>query len=281
MILLRTRAELREWRKSVGSESVGFVPTMGALHEGHLSLVRRSKSECARTVASIFVNPLQFGPKEDLSRYPRPFEKDSELLSNEGVDALFAPSPTEMYPSDRSTQVVEAQVSQGLCGAARPGHFDGVCTVVLKLFNLVLPDLAYFGEKDAQQLRVIERMVRDLDLSVQVVRVPTVREKDGLALSSRNVYLSSEHRELAPRIYQALQAVRKSYQAGEVRVSVLEAQGRQILEQTADFRVQYFEVRHRDSLETLRSGQVPQRGALALVAAYLGSTRLIDNLDLS
>jgi pantoate--beta-alanine ligase len=275
MKILRTRAELRAWRKHVGE--VGFVPTMGALHEGHLSLVRQAHAENPHVLASIFVNPLQFGPKEDLSRYPRPFEQDCALLEGEGVEALFAPNAEEMYPADRSTQVTEARVSEGLCGAARPGHFDGVCTVVLKLFNLAQPTRAYFGEKDAQQLRVIERMVRDLDVPVQVVRGPTVREADGLAMSSRNIYLSPADREAAPALYRALQTIRQACQAGERDARRLEQEGLNALEGTP-LRVQYLEVRHPDSLA--RVDTVPSEGALALVAAYFGTTRLIDNLTI-
>lgn len=277
MKILRTRAELRAWRESVGD--VGFVPTMGALHDGHLSLVRRARAENPHVLASIFVNPLQFGPKEDLSRYPRPFERDCELLTAEGTHALFAPQAEEMYPADRSTQVTEARVSEGLCGAARPGHFDGVCTVVLKLFHLAQPTRAYFGEKDAQQLRVIERMVRDLDVPVQVVRVPTVREADGLAMSSRNQYLTPAEREAAPALYRALRSMRDALHAGERNARSLEDLGRSHLARTPQFRVQYLEVRDPHSLAML--DEVPTTGALALGAAYLGTTRLIDNIPLS
>ncbi len=285
MKILRTRADLRLWRLALGTRSVGFVPTMGALHEGHLRLVRQARAENEVVIASVFVNPLQFGPHEDMAQYPRPFERDCELLQGEKVDALFAPSPEEMYPEDRSVIVAESSVSRDLCGAARPGHFDGVCTVVLKLFHLVQPERAYFGEKDAQQLRVIERMVRDLDVPVAIVRVPTVREPDGLALSSRNAYLTPPERAVAPLIYRSLEAVRAQHAQGETRVSVLEAVGRSGLERAAlsapTLRVQYWEIRHGKTLRKFPHDTVPHGApALALVAAYLGATRLIDNLEL-
>jgi pantoate--beta-alanine ligase len=253
---------------------------MGALHEGHLSLIRQSLAAGHCTLASIFVNPLQFGPTEDLSRYPRPLERDLELLEQAGAHAVFVPSVQEMYPADASTFVIEERVSEGLCGTFRPGHFRGVATVVLKLLNLVQPDFAYFGQKDAQQCAVIERLVRDLEVPVQIIRGETVREKDGLALSSRNAYLSAPERALAPRLYESLQKVRDAWMSGERRVATLEARGKSALEAAPGFRLQYLEVRSLSSLERpveLQEGE----SYFVAVAAYLGTTRLIDNLVLS
>lgn len=275
MQVLRTVPELRAWRRARAG-TVGFVPTMGALHEGHLSLVRMSRERCDSTIASIFVNPLQFGPNEDLSRYPRPFERDRELLEKEGCDALFAPDAATLYPPGASTYVVEETVSLPLCGEARPGHFRGVTTVVLKLFNLVQPDVAFFGQKDAQQCAVIERMARDLDVPVEIVRGATVREVDGLAMSSRNAYLAPAEREVAPLIYRALRAVAVARASGETDARRLEAAGRAVLAAEPRFRVQYFEARHPRTLELLE--RVSEDGALVACAAYLGTTRLIDNL---
>jgi pantoate--beta-alanine ligase len=183
VILLRSKAELRTWRKSLGTATLGFVPTMGALHAGHISLVALSRARCEKTLVSIFVNPLQFGPNEDLSHYPRPLEKDLALLEEARTDAVFLPEPSDLTPAGQSTFVTEEQVSQPLCGAMRPGHFRGVTPIVNKLLNLAQPDVAFFGLKYAQQCAVLERMVRDLDMPIEIVRGPTVREPDGLALS--------------------------------------------------------------------------------------------------
>jgi pantoate--beta-alanine ligase len=251
---------------------------MGALHEGHLSLVRLSRARCARTVASIFVNPLQFGPGEDLSRYPRPFERDRELLGREGVDALFAPEAESIYPADASTTVAESEVTAPLCGEHRPGHFRGVLTVVLKLFNLVRPDVAFFGQKDAQQCAAIERMVRDLDVPVELVRGPTVRESDGLAMSSRNAYLTPVERERAPLLHRSLLAARDAFARGERDRARLEALGRAVLAAEPAFRVQYWEIR--DAATLARPADRVAGGELVAAAACLGRTRLIDNLVL-
>lgn len=278
-LILRTIPEVRAWRKGLpASTRLGFVPTMGALHQGHMSLVALSKAQAERTIASIFVNPLQFGPNEDLSRYPRPLDKDLALLDAAGVDALFLPSVGDLYPKDASTFVVEEQVSAPLCGAVRPGHFRGVATVVLKLFNIVAPDLAFFGQKDAQQCAVITRMVRDLDVPVEIVRGPTLREADGLAMSSRNIYLSAEDRAAAPAIHHSLVAAKAAFAAGERDAGRLVAIGRAVLASAPRIRVQYWEARHPASLEPLTS--VGPEGALLAVAAHLGTTRLIDNLVL-
>ncbi|WP_297108018.1 pantoate--beta-alanine ligase [uncultured Devosia sp.] len=276
-VILRDKAALRTWRAKVTPETrIGFVPTMGALHEGHMSLMARAREAADLVIASIFVNPLQFGPNEDLSRYPRPIEADIDKLERAGVDALFLPSVEDMYPEGASTLVEETLVSGPLCGAMRPGHFRGVTTVVLKLFNLVQPHVAVFGQKDAQQCAVIERMVRDLDIPVEILRGPIVREPDGLALSSRNVYLSAEDRAAAPLIHKSLQTVAAAYQAGERDAEKLAQIGLDVLAQSDRIKVQYWEVRDPESLGAIT--QIGARGALLAVAAYLGATRLIDNL---
>lgn len=277
--ILRTIAEVRAWRRALPQgTTLGFVPTMGALHAGHVSLMDLSRQRALATIASIFVNPLQFGPNEDLAKYPRPIEKDLALLEAAGVDAVFLPSVAELYPEGASTYVVEETVGLPMCGAVRPGHFRGVTTVVLKLFNIVQPDLAFFGQKDAQQCAVIERMVRDLDVPVEIVRGAVIRESDGLAMSSRNVYLSAEHRAAAPQIFASLDAVRRAYEAGERDAVRLADLGRSTLAANPDFSVQYWDVRDPQSLQALTT--VGANGALLAVAAYLGTTRLIDNLVL-
>ena len=276
-LILRDKASLRAWRAKVTEGTrVGFVPTMGALHEGHMSLMAQARSVADVVAASIFVNPLQFGPNEDLSRYPRPIEADIAKLEAAGVDALFLPTVEDMYPTGASTLVEETMVSGPLCGAMRPGHFKGVTTVVLKLFNLVQPHVAVFGQKDAQQCAVIERMVRDLDVPVEIVRGAIVREADGLALSSRNVYLSPEDRAAAPLIHKSLQAVAEAYAAGEHDAEKLRAVGLTVLAQSDRIRPQYWDVRDPESLGAITT--VGARGALCAVAAHLGTTRLIDNL---
>jgi pantoate--beta-alanine ligase len=241
-----------------------------------MSLVRLADVRCDVTIASIFVNPLQFGPNEDLAKYPRPLEKDLALLEAAGVDALFLPPVEALYRPDASTFVVEERVSEPLCGQFRPGHFRGVATVVLKLFNLVQPDAAFFGQKDAQQCAVIERMVRDLDVPVEIVRGPIVREADGLAISSRNVYLAPEERAVAPLIFRSLQTAEAAFAAGERDAGKLAEVGSAVLLAEPRFRLQYWEVRHSATLEPLE--RVGDDGALFAVAAYLGATRLIDNL---
>lgn len=279
-IVLRTVAEVRAWRRSLPTgHTLGFVPTMGALHAGHITLMELAKSRATVSIASIFVNPLQFGPNEDLAKYPRPIEKDLALLKAAGVDALFLPGVADLYPEGASTFVVEDSVSTPMCGAARPGHFRGVTTVVLKLFNIVQPDLAVFGQKDAQQCAVIERMVRDLAVPVEILRGPIVREPDGLALSSRNVYLSPEDRTAAPLIRASLQAAKAAFDAGQHDAGALAAIGRAVLGQDPRFTVQYWDVRDPKSLAVIDN--VGRGGALLAVAAYLGTTRLIDNIVVS
>jgi pantoate--beta-alanine ligase len=275
--VLQSVEALRTWRGNLGpKQSLGFVPTMGALHRGHLSLMALSQSQSDVTIASIFVNPLQFGPNEDLAKYPRPIEKDLALLEEQGVDAVFMPGVSDLYAPGSSTYVVEETVSLPMCGAIRPGHYRGVATVVLKLLNLVQPSSAYFGQKDAQQCAVLERMVRDLNVPVRLVRGDIVREDDGLAMSSRNIYLSEDHRRIAPRIFESLETVRNAFAKGEHDALRLAALGRSVLEKEPAFEVQYWDVRHPSTLESLDT--VGEDGALCAVAARLGETRLIDNL---
>jgi pantoate--beta-alanine ligase len=262
------------WRSE--GVSVGFVPTMGALHAGHLSLLKRARRENKVLVASIFVNPTQFGPKEDLSRYPRPFTKDAALCRAAGVDVLFHPTPEGLYPAGFGTWVEVPSLSASLCGPFRPGHFRGVATVVAKLFGLVLPARAYFGAKDFQQLAVIRRMTEDLNLPVRVVGCPTVREKDGLAMSSRNAYLSPAERAAAAGVPAALRAaaqVIKFFPKGSVGQARRAATA--ALAKIPGARVQYVEVVDPATLAPLRR---PARPALVAAAVYVGGTRLIDNI---
>lgn len=275
--ILRTIGDVRAWRAALPPKhTIGFVPTMGALHAGHISLMELARQRAAVTIASIFVNPLQFGPNEDLAKYPRPIERDLALLDAAGVDAVFLPEVAELYQAGASTFVVEESVSAPLCGAVRPGHFRGVTTVVLKLFNIVQPHLAVFGQKDAQQCAVIERMVRDLAVPVEIVRGPIVREPDGLALSSRNVYLAPEDRAAAPLIFASLDAARTAFENGERDAGRLAALGRSVLAGSPRISVQYWDVRDADSLEAI--DQVGSKRALLAVAALVGTTRLIDNI---
>lgn len=256
-------------------KSVGFVPTMGALHAGHLSLVNAGRARTDILVTSIFVNPTQFGPKEDFSKYPRTFEEDSELLADAGVDYLFYPTVEEMYPKDASTWVTVEGISERLDGKSRPGHFRGVTTVVSKLFNIVAPDLAFFGQKDAAQVAVIRKMVRDLNFDTQIVVCPTVRERDGLALSSRNVYLNSDQRKEALVLYRSLMRVRLLADKGERDAAALIAAAKQVIAEEPAVRLDYFEIVSNDTLEPVTD---ISKGALVAVAAYVGQTRLIDNL---
>lgn len=251
---------------------VGFVPTMGALHAGHAALVRAARAAGGFVVVSVFVNPTQFGPAEDFGKYPRTLDADRALCHEAGADLVFAPTPGEMYPERSVTFVEVTELDRELCGPSRPGHFRGVATVVLKLFNIVLPDRAYFGAKDYQQARVITQLVRDLNVPVEVRVEPTVRETDGLAMSSRNRYLSAAERAAAPAIYRALQAVRGR---GERDVSALEAGLRRELAMIPGARVDYARILDAESLQPI--GRV-ERPAVAAVAVFLGTTRLIDNV---
>jgi pantoate--beta-alanine ligase len=255
--------------------SIGFVPTMGALHDGHLSLVRRCRAENDWCVASIFVNPTQFGAGEDFDKYPRDLAHDAELLEAEGIDVLFAPTAEAMYPAGFSTSVEETALSKPLCGASRPGHFRGVATVVLKLFNLVQPTRAYFGQKDAQQARVIQQMVRDLAAPVEVVILPTVREADGLAMSSRNAYLKPDERREAVVLYEALEWARKAVDTGERSADTLARGIRQRIAAKSTARVDYVSV---VDFETLQEVQRLSGTVLVALAVFFGTTRLIDNV---
>jgi len=256
---------------------IGCVPTMGALHEGHASLVRRAKSFCDFVVVTIFVNPTQFGPKEDFAKYPRTLEADRELCRLAGADLVFAPSAIEIYPADCLTTVEVAKLGDTLCGPSRPGHFRGVATIVLKLLNIVQPDVAVFGAKDAQQARIIRRMVEDLNVPTVIDVAPTVREADGLALSSRNRYLSPIERALAPQIYRALTALQQRVSAGETDGARLESSLQASLAAIPGARFDYASIVDDATLQPIARLDRP---ALAAVAVVLGATRLIDNVTL-
>jgi pantoate--beta-alanine ligase len=258
-------------------KKLGFVPTMGALHEGHLSLVRAARERCDVVAASIFVNPTQFAPNEDFAKYPRTLERDSELLQHEHVDLLFTPTKEEMYPPGAVTFVEVRDLSDRLCGKSRPGHFRGVATIVNKLFNIVQPDFAFFGQKDAAQAAIIRRMVRDLDLAVNVVVCSIVREADGLAMSSRNAYLSATDREQAAVLSRALRKAESLYRGGERDPKKLIDSARRIFAEQPEVAVEYIEIVDPGTLETVRDLSHP---ALVAVAARVGSTRLIDNIVL-
>ncbi len=280
MELLRSKADLRAWAASRDESPCALVPTMGALHRGHTTLFdvarKRVRSGEGTVVATIFVNPIQFGPSEDLDSYPRTLDADLAQCQEHGVDAVFVPNVAEMYAPDRSVIVSENRLSNRLCGASRPGHFDGVCTVVAKLFLLVQPDLAVFGEKDYQQLAVIRRMVRDLDFPIRIVGVPTVREADGLALSSRNVYLSSAERAQALLLHQSLITTAEGISSG--RITTAEEAKRvfgDAFSAATLARLDYFEVVDAESLEPLDT--LSETNPRLISAAFFGKTRLIDN----
>ncbi|MGA0606884.1 pantoate--beta-alanine ligase [Phenylobacterium sp. VNQ135] len=268
------RAQVAAWKAA--GERVGFVPTMGALHEGHLSLVRLARTRAQRVVASVFVNPTQFGPNEDFDAYPRDEARDAELLAGAGCDLLFAPTVAEMYPDGFATTVTVTGVSEPLDGQARPGHFAGVATVVSKLLNQSQAHVAVFGEKDYQQLQVIRRVVRDLDLPVEIVGGPTARAEDGLALSSRNAYLTDAERPIAGQLNQVMRHAIAELNAG-ARVDAVEAKAVAALEGAGFARIDYVEVRDAGDLSRLGPGPV-DRPARILAAAVLGKTRLIDNM---
>lgn len=256
---------------------LGFVATMGALHEGHLSLVRAAKASCDHVAASIFVNPTQFGPTEDLTKYPRTFDRDRQLLEKEGVELLFAPSVEEMYPTGAVTWVEVEGLSDKLDGRSRPGHFRGVATVVAKLFHVVEPDAAFFGQKDAAQVAIIRRMVRDLNFPVEIIACPIVREVDGLAMSSRNAYLDPQQRKQALVLHRSLMRVRKLWEGGETDAAKLVSAGSEEFAGEKSVRPDYFEIVDADSLDPI---EVVRQGALVAVAAFVGTTRLIDNIQL-
>jgi pantoate--beta-alanine ligase len=277
VITVSTIAELRYTRAEWAEQSarVGFVPTMGALHAGHMALVKRARLECDRVVVSIFVNPAQFGPMEDFDAYPRSMDADQTLCADADVDVVFCPTVAELYPQAIKTHVDVPTLAETLCGPWREGHFDGVCLVVTKLFNIVQPDRAYFGQKDAQQTAIIQRLVNDLNMAIEIVSCPTVREGDGLAMSSRNAYLADEHRTQASAIHRSLQAVRDAALTGQRDVRVLVELGRDVLNAAGPFRIDYYELVDATTLTPLQ--QVTD-STLVAVAAHLGSCRLIDNL---
>ena len=270
------RAECRAVRRA--GQRLGLVPTMGALHEGHISLVRAARAKCDVVAASIFVNPTQFGPTEDLGKYPRSFERDCEMLEREGVELLFAPTVEEMYPAGGTTWVTVEGLSDKLDGRSRPGHFRGVATVVAKLFHIVEPDAAFFGQKDAAQVAIIRRMVRDLNMPVEIVVGPIVREADGLAMSSRNAYLDDAQRRQALVLHRALLRVQALADAGERNAGRLIAAGREEFAAEASMRLDYFEIVNAETLDPVED---VSGGALVAVAGYVGSTRLIDNILLA
>ncbi len=278
MKLAQTTEEIRAVREEYGLKSVGLVPTMGYLHEGHLELVRRARAENDRVIVSIYVNPKQFGPSEDLSRYPRDMERDLELLTNEGVDIVFAPSNEAMYPADYQTIVTVTQVTQPLEGARRPTHFEGVTTVVAKLFNLCRPTRAYFGQKDAQQVAVLRQMVADLNFNLKIVVCPTTREEDGLALSSRNKYLTAEQRAAAPALYQSLEAAAALWARGERNSDTLRATMLDILSAVPSARVDYVSAANPATLLEYDGIIAGGQGVLFSMAVFFGKTRLIDNV---
>jgi pantoate--beta-alanine ligase len=270
------RAASRSLRLS--GKCLGLVPTMGALHEGHLSLVRAARANCDAVAVSIFVNPLQFGPNEDLAKYPRTFERDRELLEKEAVDLLFAPTPEEMYPAGTVTYVTVEGLSERLCGRSRPGHFRGVTTAVAKLFHIVEPDIAFFGQKDAAQTTIIRRMVRDLNVPVEIVVCPIVREPDGLAMSSRNAYLSPQERKSALALHRSLTEVKNRFDQGERNAATLIEAASQVLAQDPVVRLDYCEIVDPATLDPV---QELTSSALVAIAAFVGKTRLIDNVVLA
>jgi pantoate--beta-alanine ligase len=279
MLIVKTVAEVRaavlKLRRQQGPDAtLALVPTMGAIHEGHLSLIRAAKRTCNLVAASIFVNPLQFTSGEDFDKYPRLFEADSALLAAEGIDLLFVPTEQEMYPPSASTIVEVQGISDRLDGASRPGHFRGVATIVTKLLNIVTPDVAYFGQKDAAQIAILRAMVRDLNIPVQLVASPTVRDPDGLALSSRNRYLTTTERHQALTLHSAIQAAQSLVAHGEIRRDTLQAAMLKVFSTEPAIRVDYAEVVDPDTLESL---QQITGTALIAVAAWVGTTRLIDN----
>jgi pantoate--beta-alanine ligase len=270
------RAACRDAR--AGRKRLGLVPTMGALHEGHLSLVRAAKAQCDAFAVSIFVNPTQFGPTEDLSKYPRQFERDCRLLEKEGVEILFAPPVEEIYPDGAVTWVLVEGLSEKLDGRSRPGHFRGVTTIVSKLFHILEPEAAFFGQKDAAQLAVIRRMVHDLNFPIEIVACPIVREPDGLAMSSRNAYLNPEERQRALMLQRSLQRAEQGFQAGERIAARLISAAKEVVASEPQVVLDYFEIVDPDTLDPVE--RISQK-TLVAVAAYIGSTRLIDNIVLN
>jgi pantoate--beta-alanine ligase len=278
MEIIRTISWMKETVRQARAENhfVGLVPTMGALHEGHLSLIRRARGDCSRVYASIFLNPTQFGPDEDLSKYPRTFERDVEQLTEAGVDILFAPDAKEIYPSGFRSYVNVEGLSERLEGKSRPGHFRGVATVVLKLFEIMQPQFAYFGRKDAQQVRILQQMATDLNLNVEIVVCPIVREPDGLALSSRNTYLNPEERRAAAALRRALDEARREFDAGTRDALQLQTTICRVLSNEPLARIDYVDIVDSETFEPVAS--IGPRPVYALLAVFIGKTRLIDNL---
>jgi pantoate--beta-alanine ligase len=279
MRIVRTIPEIRMALKALreGGQRIGFVPTMGYLHDGHAALIKQSTARCNSTVVSVFVNPTQFGPNEDLSRYPRDLERDQNLCLKLGVDVLFLPEAAEIFPTGFSTFVEPGPLGDILCGKFRPGHFRGVVTVVAKLFNIVQPDLAFFGQKDLQQIAVIRRMIKDLNMPVDIVAAPTVREADGLAMSSRNSYLSPGDRQRALSLQRGLLAADAAFQSGDHQAASLMAIARKQLKDVDE--IQYCQLVDAHTIEPL-SGEITRTAALC-IAALVGKTRLIDNVVLA
>ncbi|MFA5553949.1 MAG: pantoate--beta-alanine ligase [Phycisphaerae bacterium] len=271
----QVRVLVRNARKN--GLSIGFVPTMGALHSGHISLIERAKKESDFVAVSIFVNPAQFGPNEDFEKYPRPIEQDLQICRNCGVDLVFCPSSDEIYSGEQLTWVYVDKLTETLCGRFRPGHFRGVTTVCTKLFNIITPDFAFFGQKDAQQAIVIKRMAADLNMPLEIIICPTVREEDGLAMSSRNKYLSPQERKDAPLIYKSLQKVSELVKTGVYDSSVISAEIKKILAESQKIAVEYVEIANFENLEPQES---VKGKTLIAVAAKIGLTRLIDNIIL-
>jgi pantoate--beta-alanine ligase len=278
MKIITSPSDMQAFSRGVrrAGKRLGFVPTMGALHAGHLSLVKMARAQSDCVVVSIFVNPLQFGPTEDFGKYPRTFERDCQLLEAEGVDVVFAPSVEAMYPAGAKTTVEVSEISDRLDGRSRPGHFKGVTTVVSKLFNIVQPDFAFFGQKDAAQVAILRRMVRDLNFDLQIIVGPIVRESDGLAMSSRNAYLSPEERKQALVLHRALMKVCEAAQTERNVQKLLDA-GKQVIAGEPAAKLDYFEIIDPETLEPVSD---LSRGALVAVAAWFGTTRLIDNVVL-
>lgn len=263
---------IKAWKRD--GLSVGYVPTMGALHEGHESLIKRAVEENDKVVVSVFVNPTQFGPNEDYDSYPRNINKDLELCVNAGAAIVFNPEPSEMYYGDKSTSVSVSGLTSVLCGAKRPGHFDGVCLVVSKFLNIVTPDKAYFGEKDAQQVAVIKRMVRDLNIDVEIVACPIIREEDGLAKSSRNTYLSKDERKAALVLSKSLEIAKDALRKGERNANNIKNAIKEVLNSEPLAKIDYVEIVDSDSLKSV---EIIERNVLIPIAVYIGKTRLIDN----
>ena len=278
MIVTRSILEVRTTIDAFGAASIGLVPTMGYLHDGHMALVRQASADNERVAASIYVNPKQFGPGEDLSRYPRDLERDLRLLASAGVDLVFAPDDASMYPPDYQTRVIVSEVTRHLEGARRPTHFEGVTTVVAKLFNIIHPARAYFGQKDAQQTVVVRQMVRDLNFEVEIVVCPTVRESDGLAMSSRNKYLDPEQRLAAPALYRSLKSAEALWLDGHRDSDSLRAAMEHALASEPLAEVEYVSVAHVDSLIEWQGSIPTDERAIFSMAVQFGKTRLIDNL---